>query len=207
MAARYCHNRGMTTGERPSLRERKKSRTRETVRREAFRLFQLHGYAQTTVDQIAQAADVSPRTFFRYFPTKESVLFSDDLLAPILEAFLAAPAQLSPVAAYRHAAAEVFAAMAGPEFDFVIARQRLLYALPEAKGALWNEHVKAIRLLAAAIAQRLRRPEDDYQMRVTAGAIIGVFMASSDDAPLDGEEFLRALEILDQGLPDAPAYR
>ena len=191
----------MTTGEQPSLRERKKTRTRETVRREAFRLFELNGYAQTTVDQIAEAADVSPRTFFRYFPTKESVLFSDDLLTPIIEAFLAAPADLSPVAAYRHAAAQVFAAMAGPDFDYVIARQRLLYALPEAKGALWNEHVKAIRVLTTAIGERLDRPEDD-QVHVTAGAIIGVFMAASDDAPLDGEAFLQALDILEAGLPE-----
>ncbi|UXA13993.1 TetR family transcriptional regulator [Mycobacterium sp. SMC-8] len=191
----------MSTGERPSLRERKKTRTRETVRREAFRLFERHGYARTTVEQIAEAADVSPRTFFRYFPTKESVLFSDDLFAPILDAFLAAPAGLSPVAAYRHAAAEVFATMAGPEFDYVIARQRLLYSLPEAKGALWNEHVKAIRRLTVAISQRLNRPEDDDQMRVTAGAIIGVFMAASDDSPMSGEAFLNALDVLDKGLP------
>lgn len=192
----------MDASEEPGLRERKKSRTRETVRREAFRLFELNGYAQTTVDQIAEAADVSPRTFFRYFPTKESVLFNDDLLTPILEAFLVAPAELSPVAAYRYAAAHVFSAMAGPDYDYLIARQRLLYSLPEAKGALWNEHVGAIRLLTAAIAQRLGRPADDDQMRVTAGAIIGVFMAASDDAPMSGEAFLNALDILDKGLPE-----
>ncbi|WP_374207093.1 TetR family transcriptional regulator [Mycolicibacterium sp. OfavD-34-C] len=129
----------MSTDDEPGLRERKKIRTRETVRREAFRLFESNGYAQTTVDQIAEAADVSPRTFFRYFPTKESVLFSDDLLGPIIEAFLAAPPELSTVAAYRHAVAQVFASLAGPDFDYVIARQRLLYSLTEAKGALWVE--------------------------------------------------------------------
>lgn len=191
----------MDASEQPGLRERKKSRTRETVRREAFRLFELNGYAHTTVDQIADAADVSPRTFFRYFPTKESVLFNDDLLSPIIEAFLVAPADLSPVAAYRHAAAHVFRAMAGPDYEYLIARQRLLYSLPEAKGALWNEHVGAIRLLTAAIAERLGRPADDDQMRVTAGAIIGVFMAVSDDAPMSGEAFLDALDILDKELP------
>ena len=191
----------MDVSEEPGLRERKRLRTRETVRREAFRLFELNGYTQTTVDQIAEAADVSPRTFFRYFPTKESVLFNDDLLSPIIEAFLAAPAELSPVAAYRHAAAQVFSAMAGPEYDYLIARQRLLYSLPEAKGALWNEHVGAIRMLTVAIAQRLNRPHDDYQMRVTAGAIIGVFMAASDDAPMSGQGFLDALDLLEEGLP------
>jgi AcrR family transcriptional regulator len=170
------------------------------VRREAFRLFESNGYAQTTVDQIAEAADVSPRTFFRYFPTKESVLFSDDLLGPIIEAFLAAPPELSTVAAYRHAVAQVFASLAGPDFDYVIARQRLLYSLTEAKGALWVEHVKAIRLLTQAIAQRCNRPEPDEQMQVTAGAIIGVYMAVSDDAPTPGEAFLQALDTLDKSL-------
>jgi AcrR family transcriptional regulator len=56
------------------LGERKKIRTRQTVRREAFRLIEENGYAATTVEQIAEAAEVSPSTFFRYFPTKESVL-------------------------------------------------------------------------------------------------------------------------------------
>ncbi|MBB2988705.1 AcrR family transcriptional regulator [Mycolicibacterium iranicum] len=191
----------MDGADQPSLRERKKTRTRETVRREAFRLFQLNGYAQTTIDQIAEAADVSPRTFFRYFPTKESVLFSDDLFSPIIDEFLAAPADLSPVAAYRHAAAQVFAAMAGPDYEYIIARQKLLYSLPEAKGALWNEHVGAIRVLTTAMAQRLDRPADDYQLRVIAGAIIGVFLAASDGAPMSGEAFLDALDLLDQGLP------
>ena len=191
----------MDASEEPGLRERKRMRTRETVRREAFRLFELNGYTQTTVDQIAEAADVSPRTFFRYFPTKESVLFNDDLLQPIIDAFLAAPEELSPVAAYRYAAAQVFSAMAGPEYEYLMARQRLLYSLPEAKGALWNEHVGAIRLLTTAIAERLDRPKDDFLMRVTAGAIIGVFMAASDDAPMSGEGFLDALELLEAGLP------
>ena len=188
----------MSTGD-DGLRERKKRRTRETVRREAFRLFEQNGYAQTTVDQIAEAADVSPRTFFRYFPSKESVLFSDDMFAPIIEAFLAAPAGLSTVAAYRHAAAQVFDAMSGPDFDYVIARQRLLYSLPEAKGALWVEHVKAVHLLSAAIAERLDRPED-AQIRVTAGAIIGVYLAASGDAPTPPDGFLGALDELDKGL-------
>lgn len=176
-------------------------RTRDTVRREAFRLFELNGYAQTTVDQIADAADVSPRTFFRYFPSKESVLISDEFIEPIIEAFLAAPAELSPVSAYRHAVGEVFTTMAGAEFDYAIARQRLLYTLPEAKAALYDEYIRTIRLLTEACAKRLGRPADDYRMRVVAGAITGVLMAAADDAPMSGAAVLLALEILESGLP------
>ena len=52
------------------LRDRKKIKTRDAIRREAMRLIQANGYANTTIEQIADAAEVSPSTFFRYFPTK-----------------------------------------------------------------------------------------------------------------------------------------
>ena len=191
----------MDASDEPGLRERKKTRTRDTVRREAFRLFQLNGYAETTVDQIAEAADVSPRTFFRYFPSKETVLISDEFTDPIIEAFLAAPAEMSPIAAYRHAVSEVFRTMAGEEYDYAIARQRLMYTLPEAKGALYDEYIHTIRLLTAACAKRLGYAEDDPRMRVTAGAMVGVMMAAADDAPMSGTALLEALEILEGGLP------
>jgi len=60
------------------LRERKKAKTRAAIRREAMRLFREQGYEETTVEQIAEAAEVSPSTFFRYFPTKEDVVLQDD---------------------------------------------------------------------------------------------------------------------------------
>jgi AcrR family transcriptional regulator len=60
----------------PGLRERKKLRTRATLIQTAAELCERHGYDNTTVEQIAAAADVSPRTFSRYFPTKEAVIFA-----------------------------------------------------------------------------------------------------------------------------------
>jgi AcrR family transcriptional regulator len=66
------------------LRERKKMKTRQTIRREAFRLFDERGYASTTTEQIAEAAAVSASTFFRYFPSKESVLLNPGLSIVLL---------------------------------------------------------------------------------------------------------------------------
>lgn len=73
--------------ERPNRRERRTRETRRAILSTARELFETNGYAQTTVEQIAVGADVAPRTFFRYFPTKESLLFAsyDDLRSEMLE--------------------------------------------------------------------------------------------------------------------------
>ena len=68
------------------LRDRKKIKTRETIRREAMRLIDENGYVNTTIEQIAEAAEVSPSTFFRYFPSKEMVLMANDLDLVTIEA-------------------------------------------------------------------------------------------------------------------------
>jgi AcrR family transcriptional regulator len=59
----------------PGLRERKKVATEESILREAFALFDAEGYDAVTVERIAEAADVSLRTVYRYFPTKAAIVF------------------------------------------------------------------------------------------------------------------------------------
>ena len=85
------------------LRERKKAKTRAAIRQHALRLFREQGYSATTVEQIAAAAEVSPATFFRYYPTKEDVVLQDDMDVVTLAALEAQPAGLGPIAAMRAA--------------------------------------------------------------------------------------------------------
>lgn len=94
----------------PGLRERKKRATRRALQRAALELVAKRGLAHVTVDEIAAAADVSPRTFFNYFPGKEEALTGTDPadVEEICAAVAARPEQESPLAALR----EVFVARA-----------------------------------------------------------------------------------------------
>ena len=93
---------------RPGLRERKKIRTRQAIRHAAYRLFDEQGYDATPVDRIAEEAEVSPSTVFRYFPTKEDIVLTDEYDPMLHDALLARPADEPPVTALRRAMLEVF---------------------------------------------------------------------------------------------------
>ncbi|MEV5713890.1 TetR family transcriptional regulator [Amycolatopsis mediterranei] len=95
--------------EKLGLRERKKQRTREALIDAAHALFCANGFEATTIDQIAESVEVSSRTFFRYFASKEDVALAlaDDQITAVLEAFAAQPADLPVLTAMRTAAVEV----------------------------------------------------------------------------------------------------
>src|SRR5271157_955664 len=129
-------NRSMQATEQPlGLRERKKIRTRQTIRREAFRLIDENGYANTTVEQIAEAAEVSPSTFFRYFPSKDTVLMADDLDNVTVEALGRQPADMPSLQAFRRALEITMATLSEEDWRFERDRLRLVLSIPELKAA------------------------------------------------------------------------
>lgn len=159
------------------LRERKKAKTRAAIQQHALRLFRAHGYDATTVEQIAEAAEVSPSTFFRYFPTKEDVVLYDALDPLIIAAFEAQPPGLSPVQALRAAMHAVFAELPADELQDLHGRFDLIRDVPELRTRMLDEFVRTIQLAAELIAKRLGRRPDDFAVRTFAGALIGVSMA------------------------------
>jgi AcrR family transcriptional regulator len=158
------------------LRERKKARTRISLREHALRLFQAQGYDATTVEQIAEAAEVSPSTFFRYFPTKEDVVLQDDFDPIAIAKFESLPADMPVVTALRTAMREAFAE-APPEY----VRQwrelnRLTMTVPALRARVLEEYMRSVTMAADLIAKRLGRDPGEFSVRVLAGAMVGVGM-------------------------------
>jgi AcrR family transcriptional regulator len=159
------------------LRERKKERTRETIRKRALRLFITQGYDATTVQQIIDDVDISESTFFRYFPNKGDVVLTDDFDPVIVAAFQRQPASLTPIQALRAAFHEAFSELTADEIAEQGERMQLILAVPELRAAMLDQFGQAMSLLADQLAERTGRSADDMAVRTLAGAVVGAAMA------------------------------
>ena len=197
-----------------SLRERKKARTRASLREHALRLFREQGYPATTVEQIAAAAEVSPSTFFRYFPTKEDVVIQDDMDARLFAAFDRQPPELGHIAALRAALREVVATFAPDELEQLREASVLQMTVPEIRARVLDDMNRMIGMMAEAVAKRAGRTPDDLAVRTYVGAIFGVmttvampyhvFPPGEPAAEVVANMFTRmdeALALLENGLP------
>jgi AcrR family transcriptional regulator len=162
---------------RPGLRERKKLRTRQAIRTAAYRLFARQGYEATTVDQIADAAEVSPSTFFRYFPTKEDVVLDDEYDDALAEGLRARPAGEPVIASIRHALTDSLGRIIDADRDELLLRTRLGFEDPALRARSWDEQQRSQDAVAALIVERTGRPADDLEVHCAAAAIIAVSTA------------------------------
>ena len=154
-----------------SLRERKKLKTRESIQREAMRLIQKQGYEKTTIEQIAAAVEISPSTFFNYFPNKEDVVLYDAYDPIIGKLLLERPADEPPSVAIRHVLEEM-AGIFERDRDVILARARLWIEEPSLRARLWEELERGQTFMSALIAQRSGRAPDDFEIRVTVMVIV-----------------------------------
>lgn len=157
-----------------SLRERKKERTKLALQTAAVRLFNEKGYAATSVDDIAAAADVSRRTFFRYFGSKEGVLFADadESGEAIREGILRQPPDKLPLQAFGDTIVALTESV--EDEDQVLAQQRVLASSFELRSRaaelarIWR------RRLADALAEREGRNKAGEADLLTAAVGIAV---------------------------------
>ncbi len=186
------------------LRERKKQKTREAIQREALRLFQAQGYDTTTIEQISAAAEISPSTFFNYFPTKEDVVLYDSY-DPILLSTLAAGPPGEPLSASVRRALDAIAGVMERDREVILVRARLWLEEPALRARVWEELERTRNLLTAVLAAHSGRDPDEFELRVIAMMVItAAFEASLEWVRQGGEGNLltyvdRALTVIDAG--------
>jgi len=164
----------MPRGDR-SPRDEHAARKRGALLEAAMNLFSTQGYDQTTTDEIAEAAGVSPRTFFRYFPTKETVVFSGqfDFIASFSGVYLAQDETLSDY----EAMAESFALLAPglkrirhriAQYHDAIASSLVL------RGRERQNHIDNAETIAEVIARRrgIKTPDRECRLLATVGMML-----------------------------------
>jgi AcrR family transcriptional regulator len=164
------------------LRERKKEQTRRSIEDAAFRLFEERGFQATTVADIAGAADIAPRTFFAYFPSKEAVVFGDSD-----DSFAALDARLRE----RRDGETTFEGLRAWIGDLIDGEhatdgrdgvRRRLVCDNEALAS-HERHImgRFERLIAESVARDLGDDADDLQPRLVAAAAVAALMAMQPD--------------------------
>jgi AcrR family transcriptional regulator len=189
-----------------SLRERRRIRTRQTIQAHALRLFAAKGFQATTIEDIAAAAEMAPRTFFRYFPTKEEVVFWSEY-PPMLAGFVAARPDDEPaLEALHHGIVDGLAAIWDQDGGRMLERLRLAFRTPALHPRMRQQQAGWAAELAEILADRLGQRPDALEVRAVAAAVAAaVWVAAEEWQAQDGQEELDAL--IDQALGsvlDAP---
>ncbi|MFD8740050.1 TetR/AcrR family transcriptional regulator [Streptomyces sp. NPDC059618] len=191
----------------PGLRERKKTRTREAIRTATYDLIKEQGYDTTTIDQIAERAEVSPSTVLRYFPAKEDIVLSDEHDPALLEELRARPADEPWPQTVRYVLRE--AVRTGVEEDPETARirTRLLAEVPAVRSRMMESMSVTGRMFATAVSERSGLAPDSLEVRVYTMSLVGGLMETAmywaeRDHQGDFPALLdRALDVLQHGPP------
>lgn len=176
----------MSAPHKPGLRDRKKAQTRAAIQQQALRLFQDQGYDATTIDQIAEASDIAPATFFRYFATKEDLVLFDTMDFIMLENG-EPPAALSPIGAVAWLYKTAHNKLSPEQMEQQRLRFALIGSVPALRSRLAKEIVDRTELLSQFIAKRTGQSAHANAVKTLAGAIIGVMLMCLLDNETHGD--------------------
>jgi len=159
------------------LRSRKKAKTRLAIEDAALDLFDEHGYDAATVDQIADRAEVSTTTFFRYFPSKAEVVLSDhgQQLPSLHQAILDRPPDEDDLTAIRYAVIDEWVVAIDPERS--ARKARTVASSPVLQGMSYQRSVRWLEILSDALARR--RGLDDPDGRASLAARVALAVLAS----------------------------
>ena len=172
------------------LRERKKAKTRLALEDAALELFATKGFDATTVDEIAAACDVSRRTFFRYYASKEEVFSGEheDEETAVFEFISARPAS-EPALTSLRAAVVAMADDLGADRERLLAKMRIIQQTPSLEStALQHSSEMVDRIVEALVARSEGEPapDDVFRMRLVTQAAIGALRAAIERWAADG---------------------
>jgi AcrR family transcriptional regulator len=189
----------VTESRMPGLRERKKQHTRETIERVALELFAERGYDETTLAEIAEAADISPRTIFGYFQSKEDILFCEESghIEKVKEVLERRGAGTTTVDALR----EFVSSMTPPDEQAML-RKRIVAASPDLQLKL-RAHIGLLEgALAESFAKDLGAGPDDIRPGLVAASMTAAFATLRDrlEAAADIQDHGEITQILDEVL-------
>jgi AcrR family transcriptional regulator len=177
------------------LRARKKELTLRTIQREALRLYTEQGFEATTVEQIAEAAGVSPATFYRYFTSKEDVVITDDYDPIFVSSIMERPADEPLIDSIRAIMTDVLIAHFDRDRELLRTRHALMRKTQSLQAASFQEQERSHEMFIGLIARHLRRSINDLDVRIAVGAITGAlkeaFGSWLDDGGKGGVEQLR----------------
>ncbi|MGV9883463.1 TetR/AcrR family transcriptional regulator [Streptomyces sp. NPDC003006] len=158
---------------RLGLRERKKLKTRVAIREATYRLIREQGYEATTVEQIAEAAEVSPSTVFRYFPTKEDIVLTDEF-DPLLESELRKrPAGEPFVESLRQVLRGAVGLGFTEEPEVSRLRTKLMIEVPAVRSRMLESMSVTGGILCRVIAERTGRDPGELEVRAFSMGLIG----------------------------------
>ncbi|MFI1827247.1 TetR/AcrR family transcriptional regulator [Streptomyces sp. NPDC020412] len=155
------------------LRERKKIKTRIAIRAAMYRLMAEQGYEATTVEQIAEAAEVSPSTVFRYFPTKEDIVLTDEFDPFLEEQLRNRPAGEDPLVSLVQVVRDGMRHAHEHGQGEIVLRTKLVLEVPALRARMTETMAETSQVLIRAIADRTGRARDDLELRVFAAAVLG----------------------------------
>ncbi|GGV78437.1 TetR/AcrR family transcriptional regulator [Streptomyces massasporeus] len=191
----------------PGLRERKKIKTRRAIRTATYALIEEQGYDATTIEQIADRAEVSPSTVFRYFPAKEDIVVTD-AWDPVMTAELRArPADEPWADTLRHVMRTALGQALAEEPAVTRLRTRLGVEVPAVRARMLENAAATGRLLRDALAERSGLDPDSLELRVFTMSVMGGLMEASHYWAETGHRgdirdlVDRALDVLEHGLP------
>ncbi|WP_329256441.1 TetR family transcriptional regulator [Streptomyces sp. NBC_01478] len=190
------------------LRERKKIKTREAIRTATYALVKEQGYDATTIEQIAERAEVSPSTVFRYFPTKEDIVITDEFDPIIMDELRSRPTDEPWMVTLRYVMQKAISYGMKEDQETSRLRTHLMVQVPAVRSRMMESMSVTGTMLCEAIAERTGRDPESLEVRVYAMSIVGGLMETSLYWAEHGhrDDFAglvdRTMDVLEHGLSE-----